>query len=131
MRALFLVLIKREGRGILDRADSEESWPHGGENHFIMRTGFQLHLWEYIARELVDTVKKNTSIDWTVRENVQAKMRIAVKKILRKHGYPPDMELKATETVIEQAKLLANDMNIKPYDTGYGNYSIAAEPSWQ
>jgi type I restriction enzyme R subunit len=63
----------------------------------------------HIARELVDTVRRNTSIDWTVRENVQAKMRIAVKKILRKHGYPPDLELKATETVIEQAKLLAND----------------------
>lgn len=64
----------------------------------------------HIARELVDTVKNNTSIDWTVRENVQAKMRIAVKKILRKHGYPPDMEAKATETVIEQAKLLANEL---------------------
>jgi type I restriction enzyme R subunit len=65
----------------------------------------------HIARELVETVKNNTSIDWTVRENVQAKMRIAVKKILRKHGYPPDMELKATETVIEQAKLLADQLN--------------------
>ena len=64
----------------------------------------------HIARELVETVKRNTSIDWTVRENVQAKMRIAVKKILRKHGYPPDMELKATETVLEQAKLLARGM---------------------
>lgn len=64
----------------------------------------------HIARELVDTVKNNTSIDWTVRENVQAKIRIAVKKILRKHGYPPDMEAKATETVIEQAKLLANEL---------------------
>ncbi len=52
----------------------------------------------HIARELVDTIRKNSSIDWTVRENVQAKMRIAVKKILRKHGYPPDLELKATET---------------------------------
>jgi type I restriction enzyme R subunit len=64
-----------------------------------------------IARELVDTVRKNTSIDWTVRENVQAKMRIAVKKILRKHGYPPNMEIRATETVLEQARLLANDLN--------------------
>lgn len=70
----------------------------------------------HIARELVDTVRKNTSIDWTVRENVQAKMRIAVKKILRKHGYPPDMEAKATETVIEQAKLLADALDkSKPY----------------
>lgn len=64
----------------------------------------------HIARELVDTVQKNTSIDWTVRENVQAKMRIAVKKILRKHGYPPDLELKATETVLEQAKLMADQV---------------------
>jgi type I restriction enzyme R subunit len=83
----------------------------------------------HIARELVDTVKRNTSIDWTVRENVQAKMRIAVKKILRKHGYPPDMELKATETVIEQAKLLANDFNLKVYESGNDSYSIAAEPN--
>ncbi|MCJ8498765.1 type I restriction endonuclease subunit R [Chryseobacterium salipaludis] len=64
----------------------------------------------HIARELVDTVRSNSSIDWTVRENVQAKMRIAVKKILRKHGYPPDLELKATETVLEQAKLMANEV---------------------
>ena len=64
----------------------------------------------HIARELVDTVRKNTTIDWTVRENVQAKMRIAVKKILRKHGYPPDMEVKATETVLQQAKLFADQL---------------------
>lgn len=85
----------------------------------------------HIARELVDTVRRNTSIDWTVRENVQAKMRIAVKKILRKHGYPPDMELKATETVIEQAKLLANDLSNKNsyYNIG-GNdeLGMVAEP---
>ena len=65
----------------------------------------------HIARELVDTIRKNTSIDWTVRENVQARMRIAVKKILRKHGYPPDMEVKATETVLEQAKLMAGELS--------------------
>jgi type I restriction enzyme, R subunit len=83
----------------------------------------------HIARELVDTVKKNTTIDWTVRENVQAKMRIAVKKILRKHGYPPDLELKATETVIEQAKLMANNFSdTKMYDMGTETYSMAAEP---
>jgi len=84
----------------------------------------------HIARELVDTVRSNTSIDWTVRENVQAKMRIAVKKILRKHGYPPDMELKATETVIEQAKLLANELNdVKIYSLNNRHDNlIAAEP---
>jgi type I restriction enzyme R subunit len=81
----------------------------------------------HIARDLVDTVRKNTSIDWTVRENVQAKMRIAVKKILRKYGYPPDMELKATETVLEQAKLFADQLDkisyLEPDDFG-----MAAEP---
>lgn len=84
----------------------------------------------HIARELVDTVRRNTSIDWTVRENVQAKMRIAVKKILRKHGYPPDLELKATETVIEQAKLLADVFSeTKSYSLNTDNdLSIAAEP---
>jgi len=83
----------------------------------------------HIARELVDTVRKNTSIDWTVRENVQAKMRLAVKKILRKHGYPPDMTLKATETVLEQAKLLANDFSSNsPYNFNGDALGMAAEP---
>ncbi|MEN9336929.1 MAG: hypothetical protein RLZZ500_1916 [Bacteroidota bacterium] len=83
----------------------------------------------HIARELVDTVRRNTSIDWTVRENVQAKMRIAVKKILRKHGYPPDMELKATETVIEQAKLLANDFSgSSTYKLNGDDLGMVAEP---
>lgn len=64
----------------------------------------------HIARELVDTIRKNTTIDWTGRENVQAKMPIAVKKILRRHRYPRDMQAGATETVIEQAKLLADQL---------------------
>jgi type I restriction enzyme R subunit len=59
-----------------------------------------------IARELVVTVKKNITIDWSVRESVQAKLRVIVKKILRKYGYPPDKQEKATITVLEQAKLL-------------------------
>ena len=59
-----------------------------------------------IARELVVTVKKNITIDWSVRESVQAKLRVIVKKILRKYGYPPDKQEKATITVLEQAKLV-------------------------
>ena len=83
----------------------------------------------HIARELVDTIRRNTSIDWTVRENVQAKMRLAVKKILRKHGYPPDMELKATETVLEQAKLLANDFSSNStYNMNGDDLGMVAEP---
>jgi type I restriction enzyme R subunit len=62
-----------------------------------------------IARELVDTVRKNTSIDWTVKENVRAKLRTMVKRILRKYGYPPDKQQKATQTVLEQAELLCKD----------------------
>jgi type I restriction enzyme R subunit len=62
-----------------------------------------------IARELVDTVRKNVSIDWTVRESVKAKLRTTVKRILRKHGYPPDKQEKATLTVLEQAELIAKD----------------------
>ncbi len=59
-----------------------------------------------IAKELVVTVKKNITIDWSVRENVQAKLRLIVKKILKKYGYPPDKQEKATIIVLEQAKLL-------------------------
>ncbi len=62
-----------------------------------------------IARELVETVRNNTSIDWTVRENVQAKLRVAIKKILKKYGYPPDKQQRAIETVLEQAHLVARD----------------------
>ena len=62
-----------------------------------------------IARELVISVKKNTSIDWTVRENVQAHLRVIVKRILRKHGYPPDKQEQAATTVLEQAALLSGE----------------------
>jgi type I restriction enzyme R subunit len=60
-----------------------------------------------IARELVATVRANVTIDWTVRENVQAQLRVLVKRILRKHGYPPDKQEKATQTVLEQAAVLS------------------------
>ncbi len=60
-----------------------------------------------IARELVKTVRANVTIDWTVRENVRAQLRVLVKRILRKHGYPPDKQEKATQTVLEQAEVLS------------------------
>lgn len=60
-----------------------------------------------IARELVETVKKNVTIDWTLRENVRAHLRVIVKRILRKYGYPPDKQEKATQTVLEQAEVLS------------------------
>jgi type I restriction enzyme R subunit len=60
-----------------------------------------------IARELVKTVRANITIDWTVRENVRAQLRVVVKRILRKYGYPPDKQEKATQTVLEQAEVLS------------------------
>ena len=60
-----------------------------------------------IARELVETVRGNVTIDWTLRENVRANLRRLVKRVLRKHGYPPDKQEKATRTVLEQAEALS------------------------
>ena len=60
-----------------------------------------------IARELVETVRGNVTIDWTLRENVRANLRRLVKRILRKHGYPPDKQETATRTVLEQAEVLS------------------------
>jgi len=62
-----------------------------------------------IARELVETVHRNVTIDWTLRENVQAKLRVMIKKILKKYKYPPDKQQKATETVLEQAHMIGKD----------------------
>ena len=60
-----------------------------------------------IARQLVETVRNNVSIDWTLRENVRANLRRLVRRILRQHGYPPDKQEKATQTVLEQAEVLS------------------------
>lgn len=63
-----------------------------------------------IAREVADAVRKNVTIDWTVRENVRAQLRVIVKRILRKYGYPPDKQEKATQTVLEQAEVLCGEV---------------------
>ena len=62
-----------------------------------------------IARELVKTVRNNVTIDWTMRENVRAQLRVLVRRILRRHGYPPDKQEKATQTVLEQAEALSEE----------------------
>ncbi len=62
-----------------------------------------------IAIELTETIRKNVSIDWTMRENVQARLRVMVKKILKKHGYPPDKQKKAIDLVLQQAHELCKD----------------------
>jgi type I restriction enzyme, R subunit len=67
-----------------------------------------------IARELTETVKRTATIDWTQKESVQAAMRVAVKRILRKYGYPPDMQARAVETVLEQAEQLGFEFSEEP-----------------
>ena len=62
-----------------------------------------------IVRELVAIVRKNVTIDWTIRENVRAHLPVIVKRILRKYGYPPDKQEKATQTVLEQAEVLSGE----------------------
>ena len=61
-----------------------------------------------IARELVDAVRRNVTIDWNMRENARASTRVIVKRILRKYGYPPDKQEKATQTVLQQAEVLCD-----------------------
>lgn len=62
-----------------------------------------------IARELVEAVRKNITIDWSVRESARARLRVLVKRILRKYGYPPDKQEKATRTVLEQLELFGEE----------------------
>jgi type I restriction enzyme R subunit len=62
-----------------------------------------------LARILVQKVKANTAIDWTIKESVQAKLRVIVKRILRQYGYPPDKQKLATENILKQAELFADE----------------------
>ncbi len=63
-----------------------------------------------LAVVLFEKVKENASIDWTIKESVKAKLKVIVKRILRQYGYPPDMQMLATETVLKQAELLAAEL---------------------
>lgn len=62
-----------------------------------------------MSRELVEMLRKNTTIDWTIKESVQAKLRVYIKRLLKKYKYPPDKQEGATKIVLEQAELLAWD----------------------
>ena len=65
-----------------------------------------------LAIVLTQRVRENASIDWTIKENVKAKLKVVVKRLLRQYGYPPDMQLLATETVLKQAEMIANELAI-------------------
>ncbi|KRT14945.1 DEAD/DEAH box helicase [Pedobacter ginsenosidimutans] len=64
-----------------------------------------------IARELVESVKNSVTIDWEKKESVQAKMRVMIKRILKKYGYPPEKQEQAVKTILEQAKIIANEFS--------------------
>ena len=66
---------------------------------------------QFIATELVRTVRSNAGTDWWRRENIRAKMRNAVKTILQRHGYPPDLTPEAIKTVLKQAEAIAAEIS--------------------
>jgi len=63
-----------------------------------------------LAVVLTERVRANASIDWTIKESVRAKLKVIVKRTLRQFGYPPDMQMLATETVLKQAEMIANEL---------------------
>ena len=66
-----------------------------------------------IAQDLVKSVKRSVTVDWTKRENARAQIRVMVKRILRKYGYPPDLQTRATELVLEQATVLCQEWTVE------------------
>ena len=62
-----------------------------------------------IARDLTQSIKSNISVDWAIRESVQAKMKMTIKRLLKKYGYPPDKTEKAVDIVMEQTKLMCQN----------------------
>ncbi len=66
-----------------------------------------------LAVVLYEKVKENASIDWTIKESVKAKLKVIVKRVLRQYGYPPDMQMLATETVLKQAELIAEELTVQ------------------
>lgn len=63
-----------------------------------------------LAVVLTETIRKNATIDWTIKESVKAKLKVFVKRLLRRYGYPPDMQMLATETVLRQAEMIAEEL---------------------
>ena len=66
-----------------------------------------------LAVTLTEQIRKNASIDWTIKESVRSKLKVAVKRTLRKYGYPPDMQKLATEMVLKQAEMIADELSKK------------------
>jgi type I restriction enzyme, R subunit len=99
---------KRRGEELGLSPEEEAFYDALADNESAIKTLGDIIL-RQIAVELTDMVRKNTSIDWTMRTAVQSKLKVMIKRLLRKYGYPPDQERLATDLVLEQAKLFAED----------------------
>ncbi|HWG89984.1 MAG TPA: type I restriction endonuclease subunit R [Candidatus Thermoplasmatota archaeon] len=110
-----LVRLAREMRAARERGeqlgltDDEVAFYDALATHDTARDVLGDDTLRVIARELVETIRRNISIDWTLKETVRAKLRATVRRLLRKHGYPPDKTEAATQTVLEQAELLCEN----------------------
>jgi type I restriction enzyme, R subunit len=111
-----LINIAKEMRGLDDRAgemnlsDYEIAFYDALANNDSAQEVLGNDVLCELSRVLVDRMKANTSIDWTIKENVRAKLRVVVKRTLRQFGYPPDMQKLAIENVMKQAEMLAEDL---------------------
>ena len=94
----------------MDLSDFEFAFYSAVANNKSARELMQKDKLRELAVVLTERVRQNASIDWTIKESVKAKLKVIVKRTLRQFGYPPDMEKLATETVLEQAKLLAEQL---------------------
>jgi len=104
------VILEQKERGVaLDLTDDELAFYDALETNDSAVKVLGDETLRDIARELVAAVRANVTIDWTMRENVRAHLRVIVKRILRKYGYPPDKQEKATQTVLEQAEVLSQE----------------------
>lgn len=101
---------KEQGKNLGLNSDEEAFYDALAENESALRELGDETL-KKMALELVVMLRKNTSIDWNLRESVRAKIRVHIKKLLRKYKYPPDKQELATKTVIEQAELLCKGKN--------------------
>ncbi|MDW7755877.1 MAG: HsdR family type I site-specific deoxyribonuclease, partial [Brevefilum sp.] len=91
-------------------SDFEYAFYTAVANNESARELMQVDKLRELAIVLTERVRANASIDWTIKESARAKLRVIVKRTLRKFGYPPDMEKLATETVLKQAELIADEL---------------------
>jgi type I restriction enzyme R subunit len=94
----------------MDLDDFEYAFYTAVANNSSARELMQHDQLRELAVVLTQRVRENASIDWTIKESVRAKLKVIVKRTLRQYGYPPDMQLLATETVLKQAEMIANEL---------------------